>query len=152
MSSNDDFKKQFENIQNQLTQIRKEILQNRTDITETTMRVLESGMRVNRIRIDEIRSSVSALYDADISLNYSIVMSAVIGVLGNLFVSYLFQPRTPEVVGSLYLTGLFLVATLSTFVWSLISAHRKRNKALKELDRQLKEQDSAQKRDSSASQ
>jgi len=116
MSGNDDVKKQLEGIQNQLKQMQKEIIETKMSISEAKMSISDATIKVLEGRISETKTAMEQSILTDFALYYSIVTSALIGVMGNWFVSLWFQPHTRDIISGLIISGFFLVITIAYFM------------------------------------
>jgi len=118
MSDNDDLKKQLEAIQNQLTQMQKEIQEERISINEAHTALLKICRKDLFYSSLESKMSEWVLYS-------SIFLSALVGVVGNWFVSLWFQPRTVSVIYALSMSGGLLVGIVASLLAEMFLIYRR---------------------------
>jgi hypothetical protein len=119
MPENEDLNKQLETIQNQLNHIRKEMLETKVEIWKATESVIKCQIPI--LKDSTIQGKISTMWKklSDFDLYWSIYISALVGVMGNWFVTLWFQP--PIDVGGLILSGSIIVGT---FIFLLIQMTR----------------------------
>jgi hypothetical protein len=125
MSNKEGSKKQLETIQNQLILTHKEILQTRVDVLNAQKSMLEAqiasmkndlaafnaNMKLSQNRMElQMKQSNADLY-------WSIFLSAMIGVVGNYFVTLWYQPQTQANLFGLIGAGFSLVLLLAMLIY-----------------------------------
>jgi len=130
--SDDDLKKQLEEIKNQIIQVR-------IDIADGKLRIEKMRKYDLNERIFDSHYSWLKYTHSDYGLYFSIFLSAVIGVLGNWYVNLLFQPPSETVNSLLVLGSIPLVGALFYLGIRMFLINREFKKQLKKVDEAMKQ-------------
>jgi len=124
-----------EKLEKQSASIKKQLEQLRVDILQ--FRAAYQGVAVENLKRESERLSRDArsiiesqfrVKTSDYMLHFSIFISAIIGVLGNFFVSLWFLPSTPEYVAGLWLSSIILLALFCLIIYEIRKAKENLNK------------------------